>query len=126
MQKQHPHDLYHLLSRVIVHLRSKTWETRVAAGLALGCIADNVPVWDPPPCLPGTEINVAQDADGLSFASFSMVQVLEKGQPLVASAGSEFDVDLSEMDPKERLATQKKRLRERLGLGTQFMDGNSS
>jgi TATA-binding protein-associated factor len=58
----------------------------------------------------------------LSFAAIDINTVLEKGVPLLASAGREFDADLSDMDPKARLALQKKRLIERLGLGTQFMD----
>ncbi|KAI8915574.1 SNF2 family N-terminal domain-containing protein [Gorgonomyces haynaldii] len=118
IQKQHPNDLYHLLSRILVHLRSKTWETRVACGVAIESICENVAQWDPPP----SNETYKEDEDGLRFSSFNITQVVDRGEPLVASQGKEFDVDLSDMDPKERLALQKKRLRERLGLGTQFMD----
>jgi TATA-binding protein-associated factor len=118
VQKQHPADLYNLLQRILIHLHSKTWETRVAAGLAIKAIAENVPLWDPPP---GSQTIPVED-ESLSFASFNISQVIDRGEPLVASAGKEFDVDLSGMDPKERLKMQKKRLKERLGLGTQFMD----
>jgi TATA-binding protein-associated factor len=62
--------------------------------------------------------------DGLlSFSTLDIDVVLERGQPLLSSAGKEFDADLSDLDPKERLVIQKKRLKERLGLATQFMDG---
>ncbi|KAI7848134.1 hypothetical protein BDC45DRAFT_575107, partial [Circinella umbellata] len=47
IQKQHPGELYNLLSRVVVHLRSKAWDTRWAAGLALEEIAANVESWNP-------------------------------------------------------------------------------
>ncbi|KAJ3309940.1 btaf1 RNA polymerase II, B-TFIID transcription factor-associated, 170kDa [Boothiomyces sp. JEL0838] len=114
IQKQHPDELYPLLSRVLVHLNSKNWETRVAAGLAIQSICDNVSQWDPPSM---------EELEGLlSFDTIDINTVLEKGMPLVASAGSEFDADLSDMDPKQRLQIQKQRLKERLGFGTQLMD----
>jgi TATA-binding protein-associated factor len=121
VQKQHPLDLYHLLSRVLVHLKSRNWDTRVAAGLALASICENVPQWEPPF---GSDKPAINDEPGLAFASFRITQVLDKGQLLVSSAGKEFDADFSNMDPKERLALQKKMIREKLGLETRFMDSN--
>src|SRR5271169_720484 len=47
IQKQHPHELYNLLARVAPYLRNREWECRVAAGKAIGGIAENVPSWDP-------------------------------------------------------------------------------
>ncbi|KAF9347325.1 TATA-binding protein-associated factor mot1, partial [Mortierella sp. NVP85] len=41
IQKQHPSELFNLLSRVLVHLRSKNWDTRIAAGQALEAIVGN-------------------------------------------------------------------------------------
>lgn len=35
------------LNQVLVHLRSKSWDTRIAAGQALEAIVGNVPQWDP-------------------------------------------------------------------------------
>ncbi|KAH6578666.1 hypothetical protein BASA61_000131 [Batrachochytrium salamandrivorans] len=141
VQKQHPDDLYHLLSRILVHLRSKSWDTRVAAGEAIHAVALSVSQWDPPsppPSLPShsassameissttTDASVAAaDLEELLFGfdSFDILDVLHRGAVLVASSGGEFDVDLSGMDSKERIAFQKKQLRERLGLATQFMD----
>jgi TATA-binding protein-associated factor len=118
VQKQHPDELYPLLTRVLVHLNSKSWETRVAAGEAIEAICENVPKWDPLPS--NGEIEKLEGL--LSFKSMDIDVVLERGQPLLSSAGKEFDADLTDMDPKERLALQKKQLRERLGLATQFMD----
>ncbi|KAJ3082442.1 btaf1 RNA polymerase II, B-TFIID transcription factor-associated, 170kDa, partial [Quaeritorhiza haematococci] len=130
VQRQHPDELYNLLARVLVHLRSKTWETRVAAGQAIEAIAKNVPQWDPPPPPPSQKApsnetsNGEEEDDGLlCFDNFDIETVVKNGSPLVASAGKEFDLDLSEMDPKERMALQKKNLKQRLGLGTEFMDG---
>ena len=61
--------------------------------------------------------------DNLTFFNFDISRVIEHGETLAASSGKEFDEeDLSDLDPKERLALQKKRLKERLGMGTQFMD----
>ncbi|GAO48421.1 hypothetical protein SAICODRAFT_21270 [Saitoella complicata NRRL Y-17804] len=47
IQRQHPHELYNLLGRVVPYLRAKTWETRVAAAKAVGGIVDNVEGFDP-------------------------------------------------------------------------------
>src|SRR5436309_12177207 len=47
IQKQHPHELYNLLARVAPYLRNREWECRVAAGRAIGGIAENVTQWDP-------------------------------------------------------------------------------
>lgn len=47
VQKQHPDELFNLLTRVIPYLRSKSWETRVAAAKAVGGIAANAEKFDP-------------------------------------------------------------------------------
>ncbi len=47
VQKQHPDELFNLLTRVIPYLRSKNWETRVASAKALGGIAANAEKFDP-------------------------------------------------------------------------------
>lgn len=47
VQKQHPDELFNLLTRVIPYLRSKNWETRVAAAKAVGGIAANAEKFDP-------------------------------------------------------------------------------
>lgn len=124
IQKQHPGELYNLLSRVVVHLKSKAWETRLAAGQALEAIATNVPAWDP------TDENAMdqdeeeeEDLHKLQFDQFDLASVLQHGKLLLGSAGKEYDIDFSDMTPQERLELQRRNLRERLGLGHQFMDG---
>ncbi|KAL0076434.1 hypothetical protein J3Q64DRAFT_1852898 [Phycomyces blakesleeanus] len=121
IQKQHPGELYNLLSRVVVHLRSKAWDTRWAAGLALEAIAANVPVWDPKESAEGCD-ETLEDTHKLSFHQFDLASVLTHGKLLLGSAGKEYDIDFSDMTPQERLELQRRNLRERLGLGSQFMD----
>jgi TATA-binding protein-associated factor len=49
VQRLHPHELHHLLSRINTYLHSPAWETRIAAGQAVEAVIQNVPQWDPPP-----------------------------------------------------------------------------
>ncbi|KAF9923701.1 TATA-binding protein-associated factor mot1 [Linnemannia zychae] len=132
IQKQHPSELFNLLSRVLVHLRSKNWDTRIAAGQALEAIVGNVPQWDPSDDPKIKSEEGAPDSkppaatstfDRLSFTNFDISQVLQNGKLLLGSAGKEYDLDLSDLDPAERLAIQRKNLNVNLGLMTaQFMD----
>jgi TATA-binding protein-associated factor len=113
IQKQHPHELYNLLARVAPYLRNREWECRVAAGKAIGGIAENVPQWDPNAedsmqdvkleAIKEEELEVKlensedpqlkiktddDDADGrLLFNTFDPIQVLRNGQKLLGSAG---------------------------------------
>lgn len=122
IQKQHPGELYNLLSRVVVHLRSKAWDTRWAAGQALEAIAANVPAWDPSD-EDAMDDQEEQDLHKLQFAQFDLASVLQHGKLLLGSAGKEYDIDFSDMTPQERLELQRRNLKERLGLASQFMDG---
>ncbi|CAG8777005.1 1252_t:CDS:2, partial [Racocetra fulgida] len=125
IQKQHPGELHNLLSRVVIHLSNKEWDTRIAAGLAIEAIAKNVPQWDPPETVKiENEISVKNESNDnkYSFENFDISNVLQNGKTLLGSAGKEYDLDLSELDPAQRLALQHKNLRERLGLGGEFMD----
>ncbi|GMN49583.1 hypothetical protein TIFTF001_018736 [Ficus carica] len=131
--KSHPQDLTSLLKKVSQFLRSKNWDTRVAAARAIGAIAENVKhtsLTEVLSCcqsklsefgisgapedllaLPDFRSNVV----GVSFRSFNINKVLEFGA-LVASGGQEYDVANDNMkNPRERLARQKQNLRRRLG-----------
>ena len=66
-----------------------------------------------------------QKFDRLSFSNFDISQVLQNGKLLLGSAGKEYDLDLSDLDPTERLAIQRKNLAANLGLTSQFMDGRT-
>ncbi|RUP50793.1 hypothetical protein BC936DRAFT_137667 [Jimgerdemannia flammicorona] len=119
-------DLFHFMVSIGA---SKNWETRIAAGQALEAIAGNVPEWDPAEAVKMETSDSAPlsnkttgQTNRLSFKNFDIASVLTNGKTLLASAGKEFDIDMSDMTPAERLALQRKNLRERLGLDTQFMD----
>ncbi|CAL2263436.1 unnamed protein product [Prunus armeniaca] len=142
--KSHPQDLSSLLKKVSQYLRSKNWDTRVAAAHAVGAIAENVKhtslielftsieskmsdagisgAVEDMVAFPIFDSNVA----GTSFRSFDLNKVLEFGA-LLASGGQEYDLANDHMkNPREKLARQKQTLRRRLGLDIceQFMDVN--
>jgi TATA-binding protein-associated factor len=130
-------------------LRSKSWDSRVAAGQAIEAVIAYVPQWDPSgfigkkeascnsyfilfgevimknssmnSLLAAYESILTSKLHGkLSFEGFDLDQILDYGTPLLASAGKEFEMDWEEMDPKERLRIQKQQLKQRLGLGSDF------
>lgn len=82
--------------------------------------------------LHGTNANTINlDPSLLTLARFSLANVLERGDKLLASAGKEFD-DVANVtllssaatssDARERLRLQQVDLRRRLGLGSEFID----
>ncbi|XP_021726401.1 TATA-binding protein-associated factor BTAF1-like [Chenopodium quinoa] len=135
--RSHPQELNPLLRKVSQCLRSRNWDTRVAAAKAIGAIAENSKrvsieqlvdiaakkVSDAGFGCP--ELKPKNEASISSFRSFDINKVLEFGI-LLASGGQEYDVsdDNNAKNSKERLARQKKNLRRRLGLDMceQFMD----
>ncbi|KAA8528190.1 hypothetical protein F0562_035559 [Nyssa sinensis] len=132
--RSHPQDLISLLSKVSQYLRSRNWDTRVAAAHAIGAIAENVKHTSLTELytsfekkmlesgISGTVEDVVAGSDfrpkivsGVSFRSFDMNKVLEFGA-LLASGGQEYDIASdSTKNPRERLARQKQNLRRRLG-----------
>ncbi|CAN1186873.1 TATA-binding protein-associated factor BTAF1 [Linum perenne] len=143
--KSHPSELSSLLKKVSPLLRSKNWDTRVAAAHAIGAIVQNVKhtslveMFD---CVQRklSDVGGTGVAEDLvtsrnfqsniisygSFRSFDINKVLEFGA-LLASGGQEFDIATdNSKNPKDRLARQKQNLRRRLGLDVceQFMDVN--
>ncbi|XP_022718724.1 TATA-binding protein-associated factor BTAF1-like isoform X2 [Durio zibethinus] len=141
--KSHPQDLNSLLKKVSHYLRSKNWDTRVAAAHAIGAIAQNVKHTSLGDLLSsvgakmtGAGISATVEdmvaspdlhskiVAGVSFRSFDINKVLEFGA-LLASGGQEYDIaNDNSKNPKERLARQKQNLKRRLGLDMceQFMD----
>eukprot|EP00794_Sanderia_malayensis_P009222 gene9222-10196_t len=122
VQKLHPHELHNLLRRVRTLLKSNSWDSRIAAAQAIEAIVKNVPQWSPPP----SSIKVEKMEDAFTdqgkffFSSFDILKVLKNGEPLVGSAGDEFDLeDDSNMEgcsSQEILARQRQILKKRLGL----------
>ena len=118
IQRQHPHELYNLLARVAPYLRNREWECRVAAGKAIGGIAENVAQWDPNAedsmqdvktetaledikeesdvKLEGSDASMSLDRntenndEELCFTKFDPINVLRNGQKLLGSAGKVF------------------------------------
>ncbi|KAL8187149.1 UNVERIFIED_CONTAM: btaf1 RNA polymerase II, B-TFIID transcription factor-associated, 170kDa [Gekko kuhli] len=122
--KLHPHELNNLLAKVLVHLRSTNWDTRIAAGQAVEAIVRNVPEWNPTP-RPKQEhgcespVEESSASDRLRFDRFDICRLLKHGASLLGSAGAEFEVQddtAGEIDPKERIARQRKLLQKKLGL----------
>ncbi|KAJ7534695.1 hypothetical protein O6H91_13G105700 [Diphasiastrum complanatum] len=142
--KNHRAELPSLLKRVRQFLRSKNWDTRVAAAQAIGAIAENVSHVTVQDLLAsavaelkmlGDSVNLetfllesdeaVPQSGSLAFSRFDVQRVLEYGAPLLASGGQEYDIGIDNTKtPAERLARQKQNLRRRLGLDVceQFMD----
>ncbi|XP_012515118.1 PREDICTED: TATA-binding protein-associated factor 172 [Propithecus coquereli] len=122
--KLHPHELNNLLSKVLIYLRSANWDTRIAAGQAVEAIVKNVPEWNPVPRTkqePTAESSMedSSTADRLNFDRFDICRLLQHGASLLGSAGAEFELQdekSGEVDPKERIARQRKLLQKKLGL----------
>ncbi|XP_029306426.1 TATA-binding protein-associated factor 172 [Cottoperca gobio] len=121
--KLHPQELNNLLSKVLTYLRSPNWDTRIAAGQAVEAIVKNIPEWDPAPRPkeePCEDLSPEDSScDRLSFYHFDISRLLKHGASLLGSAGAEFELQddkTAEMDPKERLARQRKLLQKKLGL----------
>ncbi|CDS01912.1 related to MOT1-transcriptional accessory protein [Sporisorium scitamineum] len=125
------------LARVVPLLRSKSWDTRVAAALAIESICHAAGIWDPDihPSKPGESSKSAltdEDEDTkdekpdlselmateslLTFDAFSLPTVLSTGTKLLSSAGKEFE-QASLATGSDRLAQAKKDVVSKLGLG---------
>ncbi|CAM1505486.1 Fc.00g111230.m01.CDS01 [Cosmosporella sp. VM-42] len=133
-QKQHPDEIFNLLSRVVPYLRHKDWETRSTSAKALGRIVENAPLYDPnsedPPSEPKKEEPTAQNGhvkkedddresglpeqDVFKLEALNVETILRYGRELLRGGGIEYG--LASLDPQARLAHQKKTLAGRLGL----------
>ena len=133
LQKQHPDELFNLLSRVIPFLRSNKWDTRLAAAKAVGGIVDNTAKFDPNDdedtirSENGTNGNHApvqppSSEDCLQLVTLDIPAILQHGKKLLGSGGKEYDWALAALDPAARLMHQKKSLNARLGLGGEYME----
>lgn len=141
VQKQHPDELFNLLTRVIPFLRSKSWDTRTAAAKAIGGIVENAPKYDPNEddiakvdgdpsgCAP-----VTPDEQKLQLETLDITAILTHGKKLLGSASKEHDYALASLDPGARLAHQRKTVNARIGLAGEYAeddvflerDGNST
>ncbi|KAL7626668.1 TATA-binding protein-associated factor mot1 [Parahypoxylon ruwenzoriense] len=132
-QKQHPDELFNLLSRVVPYLRHKDWDTRATAAKALGKIIENAPYYDPnedeEPTVPKKEEPIEatslvkkeeDDESPLSSDDYfkpgtlDVSTILRYGRELLRTGS--IDYALASLEPQEKLAHQKKTLIGRLGL----------
>ncbi|XP_030026584.2 TATA-binding protein-associated factor 172 isoform X2 [Manduca sexta] len=120
VQKAHPEELHRLLGRLMKHLRSPAWDTRVAAAQAVEAILSNVPEWHPTPSAVKKEEKTEPEDNGrLRCDTFDIERVLHHGAHLMGSEGHEYDLDeeaLSSADINDRLAKQRQQLNARLNL----------
>ncbi|KAK3368086.1 hypothetical protein B0H63DRAFT_528473 [Podospora didyma] len=130
-QKQHPEELFNLLSRVVPYLRHKDWETRTTSAKAIGKINEYAAIYDPNSAdeedskdEPKTENGFVKKEEARDFSfevdhNFSLdhldiATILKFGRPLLR--GGNVDYALAALEPQSRLAHQKKTLNGRLGL----------
>ncbi|KAL8724456.1 MAG: hypothetical protein Q9166_007941 [cf. Caloplaca sp. 2 TL-2023] len=122
VQKQHPDELFNLLTRVIPFLRSKSWDTRIAAAKAIGCVVENAAKFDPngPDAdvkdENGVDTEVPVTEGSLQLETLDIAAILNYGKKLLASGGKDYEYALAALEPSARLAHQKKTLNARLGL----------
>ncbi|BFZ55825.1 TATA-binding protein-associated factor mot1 [Savitreella phatthalungensis] len=150
VQKNHPHELFNLLGRIVPYLRSKQWESRVAAAKAIGGILEHVESWPPvaasvkkeetdadtnaknnldeikTEAMHTDELDAAATDDAtaglLDLSTFDILSVVRNGKVLVGSGGQEYDVNLGALSVEERLARAKHNVTARLGLGAEYLD----
>lgn len=134
MQKNHPDELFNLLTRVVPYLRSPSWDTRTATAKAIGGIVEHAEKYDPNATLEPAK----EDSNGcaikdetaestaspeqLSLATLDVEAILTYGKELLGSAGKQYDFKLAGLNAAERLAHQKKTLTSRLGLGGEYIE----
>ncbi|KXL46401.1 hypothetical protein M433DRAFT_153688 [Acidomyces richmondensis BFW] len=139
VQKNHPDELFNLLTRVVPYLRSPSWDTRAAAAKAIGGIVEHADRYDPNASLDevkgdcngarvaggGKDGDGAASASGpeqLQLATLDVESILTYGKELLGSAGKQYDFKLAGLTAAERLAHQKKTLTARLGLGGEYIE----
>lgn len=126
MQKQHPDELFNLLTRVIPFLRSKSWDTRTAAAKAIGGIVENTIKFDPNgedrADVKAEVPNELVAAHQLQLKNLDLTAVLTDGKKLLGTATRGQDHTLASLDPEARLAHQKSTLHARLGFAGEYME----
>lgn len=136
VQKNHPDELFNLLTRVVPYLRSHSWDTRTAAARAIGGIVEHAEKYDPNATLdedanqngdqhiPAKQEPTPTESppEQLQLATLDVESILTYGKELLGSAGKQYDFKLAGLNAAERLAHQKKTLTARLGLGGEYIE----
>lgn len=132
-QKQHPEELFNLLSRVVPYLRHKDWDTRVTAAKALGKINENALIYDPnddeDPTTAKKEEPIGENGfvkkeeeedsplssdEYFKLETLDVSTILNYGRELLRTGNVDYGV--ASLEPQARLAHHKKTLTGRLGL----------
>lgn len=137
VQKQHPDELFNLLTRVFPFLKSKSWDTRTAAAKAIGAIVEGATRFDPngDDCEDGEDGFKAHDSiknearDGpshfpspalgetqLQLKTLDLTAILTNGKKLLGSGGKDQDYAVASMNPATRLDFQRRASYATLGL----------
>ena len=140
VQKQHPDELFNLLTRVLPFLKSKSWDTRTAAAKAIAGIVENASHFDPngddgndgiraddsitndanhgPSELPA----LVRDDIQLRLKTLDLTAILTNGKKLLGSGGQEQDYAIASLDPATRLDFQRRASYVTLGLSGSDVD----
>ena len=134
VQKQHPDELFNLLTRVLPFLKSKSWDTRTAAAKAVGGIVENASRFDPNAddghdhfkaddslkCEygddPSRPTSSALGESQLQLKTLDLTAILTNGKKLLGSGGKDQDYAVASMDPATRLDFQRRASYATLGL----------
>jgi len=132
VQKQHPDELFNLLTRVLPFLRSKSWDTRIAAAKAIAGIVENAALFEPngdeaikadEPVKVEREYSVPALIEGhLQLKTLDITAILNNGKKLLGSGGTELDYAFASMDPAARLEFQRRAANATLGLAGENVD----
>lgn len=108
VQKTYPDELHKLLARLHPLLRSKRWETRIAAAGAMTAILKEVPTFRPSSILKEED----EDEEDIKVPTFCIDDIIGLGAEalLNGSEGKEYDTAASSSEE------QKKRLHAEMGL----------
>ncbi|QRV86508.1 TBP associated factor (Mot1) [Ceratobasidium sp. AG-Ba] len=106
-----------VVNMVLPYLRSKSYETRSAAALALSHICSSLPLWSPTPTAAPTAPEDATTSDPPAFPALDLPALLAHGTLLLASSGKEYAMPTHPAD----LARARKDVMSSLGLG--FLEG---
>jgi HEAT repeat protein len=112
VQKNHPDELFNLLTRVVPFLRSSSWDTRTATAKALGGIFEHAPKFNPNEADAPfkhengstdvkDELNQESDStnsfvseDQLELTTLDVEAILTHGKELLSNAGRQYDFKL--------------------------------
>jgi TATA-binding protein-associated factor len=120
--KYHQDEQPYVIAKVSQLLRSKSWETRVAAGEAISAIAQFVPTFEQlhcsDNCNSGSAIPQPSYEDKFQFTTFDIRQVLQHGSPLLASQKDNADNEerYATMKQLDILIEKQQQIRTKIGL----------